>query len=47
MELGPRDVVARANYNEIISTRYRTWWSLVRCNPFTKGSNSRKAYYYV
>ena len=48
MELGPRDVVARAVYNEIISgERYRTWWSLVRCNPSTKGSNSRKAYYYV
>jgi succinate dehydrogenase flavoprotein subunit len=27
--------------------RYRTWWSLVRCYPSTKGSNPRKVNYYV
>ena len=37
MELGPRDIVARANYNEIIAGRgTATWWSLVRYNPSTQ-----------
>ena len=40
MESGPRDIVARAAYNEIIAGRgYRTWWSLVRYNSPTKGEN--------
>ena len=44
MELGPRDVVARATYNEIIAGRGTdTWWSLVGCNPSLKGKNFGQA----
>ena len=40
MELGPRDVVARATFNEIVAGRGTpTRWSLVRCNPSLKGKN--------
>ena len=44
MDLGPRDVVARSNFNE---TGTKTWRSLVGRNPFTKEKNFGKTPNYV
>ena len=48
MELGPRDIVARANYNEIIAGRgTRTRRCLVGYNKLIKRKNSRQITHYV
>jgi len=47
MELGPRDIVARAIFNEITSGNGTTYWGLVERNLFTKRKNFGKIAYYV
>ena len=49
MKLGPRDIVARANYNEIIAgrgTEHGSVW-LDITNKLIKGKNSRQITHYV
>ena len=48
MELGPRDIVARATYNEIIAGRGTPHgWSLVGRNASLKGKNNGQIAYDV